>query len=152
MLEKTLESPLDSKEIKPVNPKANWSWICIRRTDTEAEAPIFGHLMCRADLLQRPWCWERLKAGGEGGNRRWDGWMASLTQWTWVWASSQWWWRTGKSGILQSMGSQRVGHDWKTEQQQALGILISIHVFYYNYLLICLFPWYFIHNFARLYA
>ena len=152
VLEKALESPLDSKEIKPVNPKANWSWICIRRTDTEAEAPIFGHLMCRADLLQRPWCWERLKAGGEGGNRRRDGWMASLTQWTWVWASSRWWWRTGKSGMLQSMGLQRVGHDWKTEQQQALGILISIHVFYYNYLLICLFPWYFIHNFAHLYT
>ena len=93
------------------------------------------------------WCLERLKAGGEGDNRRQDGWMASLIQWTWVWASSGWWWRTGKSGMLQSMGLQRAGHDWKPEQQQALGILTSILVFYYNYLLICLFP-YFIHNFA----
>ena len=63
---------------------------------------------------ERPWCWERLKAGGEGDDRGWDGWMASLTQWTWVWISSGRWW-TGKPGVLQSMGSQRVGHDWATE-------------------------------------
>ena len=55
---------------------------------------------------KRPWCWERLKAGGEGDDRGWDGWMASLTQWTWVWASSGSWWWTGKPGMLQSMGSQ----------------------------------------------
>ena len=66
---------------------------------------------------KRPWCWERLRAGGEGGNREWDGWMASLTQWTWVWASSGRWWWTGKPG-MQSMGLQRVGHHWVTEQQQ----------------------------------
>ena len=65
---------------------------------------------------KRPWCWERLKAG-EGGNRGWDCWMASLTQWTWVWVSSRRLWRTGKTGKLQSMGSQRVGHDSVTEQQ-----------------------------------
>ena len=64
---------------------------------------------------KRPWCWERLKAGGEGDNRGWDGWMASLTRWTWVWASSGSWWRAGKPGILQAMGSQRVRHDWVTE-------------------------------------
>jgi len=64
---------------------------------------------------KRPWCWERLKAEGEGDDRGWDGWMASLTQWIWVWASSGNWWRTGKPGMLQSMGSQRVGHDWATE-------------------------------------
>ena len=66
---------------------------------------------------KRPWCWERLKAGGEGGDRGWDGWMASLTQWTRVWANSGRWWRTGKPGVLQSMGSQRVSHDWATEQK-----------------------------------
>ena len=65
-------------------------------------------------LWKRPWCWERLKAG-EGDNRGWDGWMASPTRWTWVWASSGSWWWTGKPGVLQSMGSQRVGHDWATE-------------------------------------
>ena len=62
----------------------------------------------------RPWCWERSKAG-EGDGRGRDGWMASPTQWTWVWASSGSWWWTGKPGVLQSMGSQRVGHDWATE-------------------------------------
>ena len=68
---------------------------------------------------KRPWCWERLKAG-EGDNRGRDAWMASQTQWTWVWASSRRWWRTGKPSVLQSMGSQRVGHDQVTEQQLAL--------------------------------
>ena len=65
-----------------------------------------------------PWCWERLRAGGEGGDRGWDGWMASLTEWTWIWANSRRWWRTGKPGMLQSMGSQRVRRDWVTKQQQ----------------------------------
>ena len=58
---------------------------------------------------------ERLKAGGEGDDRGWDGWVTSLTQWIWVWASSRRWWRTGKLGVLQSMGLQRAGHDWATE-------------------------------------
>ena len=65
--------------------------------------------------LKRPWCWERLKAGGEGDNRGWDCWMASLTQQTWVWVNSGCWLWIGKPGVLQSMGSQRVGHDWATE-------------------------------------
>ena len=65
-------------------------------------------------LWKRPWCWERLKAGGEGGNRGWDGCMASLTQWTWVWVNSGSWLWTGRPGVLQFMGSKRVGHDWAT--------------------------------------
>ena len=65
--------------------------------------------------LKRPWCWERLRAGGEGNDRGWDGWMASLTRWTWVWVDSGSWWWTGRPGVLQLMGSQRVGHDWTTE-------------------------------------
>ena len=64
---------------------------------------------------KRHWCWERLKAGGEGDSIRWDGWMALPTQWAWVWASSGSWWWTGKPGVLQSLGWQRVGHDWVTE-------------------------------------
>ena len=64
---------------------------------------------------KRPWCWERLKVGGEADDRGWDGWMASPTQWTWVWVNSGSWWWTGRPGVLQSMGSQRVGHDWATE-------------------------------------
>ena len=75
----------------------------------------FGHLMWRADLLKRPWCWERLRAGGEGDERGWDGCMASPTQWTWVWVDPRSWWWTGKAGVLQSMGSQRVRHNWATE-------------------------------------
>ena len=65
--------------------------------------------------LKRPWCWERLRAGGEGDDRGWDGWTASLTPWTWVWVNSRSWWWTGRPGVLQFMGSQRVGHDWAVE-------------------------------------
>ena len=75
----------------------------------------FGHLMRRTDSLERPWCWERLKAGGEGDDRGWDSWMTSPTGWTWVWASSGSWWWTGKPGMLQSIRSQRAGYDWTTE-------------------------------------
>ena len=64
---------------------------------------------------KRPWCWEGLKAVGDGDVSGWDGWMASPTQWTWVWASSGRWWWTGRSGMLQSMGLQRVGHNSATE-------------------------------------
>ena len=66
-------------------------------------------------LWKRPWCWERLKAGGEGDDRGWDGWMASPTQWRWVWINSGNWWWTGRPGVLWSMGLQRIGHDWVTE-------------------------------------
>ena len=65
--------------------------------------------------LKRPWCWERLRAGGEGDDRGWDGWMASPTQWTWVWVHSRSWWWTGRPGVLRFVGLQRVGHDWATE-------------------------------------
>ena len=71
--------------------------------------------------LKRPWCWGRLRAGGEGDGRGWNGWMASSTWWTWVWASSWSWWWTGRPGKLQSMGLQRVRHDWAT-------VLNSLHV------------------------
>ena len=64
---------------------------------------------------KRPWSWERLKAGGKGADRGWDGWMASPTQWTWVWVNSTSWWWTERPGVLQSMRSQRVRHDWATE-------------------------------------
>ena len=75
----------------------------------------FGHLIRRTDSLKRPWCWERLRAGGEGDNREWDGWIASLIQCTWVWVNSGSWWWTGRPSVLQSIGLQRVGHDWVTE-------------------------------------
>ena len=65
--------------------------------------------------LKRPWCWERLRARREGDDRGWDGWMASLTQWTWVWVDSRSWWWTGRPGVLWFMRLRRVGHDWATE-------------------------------------
>ena len=112
VLEKTLESSLDCTEIQPVHPKGNQSWIFIGRTDVEAETLILWPLDAKS---RSPWCWERLKVGGEGDDRGWDGWMASPTQWTWVWVNSRSWWWTGRPGVLKSMGSQRVGHDWATE-------------------------------------
>ena len=66
-------------------------------------------------LMQRPWCWEKLKAGGEGDDSGWDGWMASPTQWTWIWINSRSWWWTGRPGMVRFWGLQRVGHDWATE-------------------------------------
>ena len=116
VLEKTLESPLDCKEIQPVHPKGNQSWLFIVRTDAEAETPNTLATWCE-ELIhwKRPCCWERLKVRGEGDDRAWDGWMASPTQWKWVWVSSESWWWTGRLGMLQSMGSQRVGHNWATE-------------------------------------
>jgi len=74
-----------------------------------------GHLIQRTDSFKRPWCWERLKSGGTGDDRGWDGWMASLTGRTWVWVGSGSWWWTGRPGVLQSMGSQIIGHDWAAE-------------------------------------
>ena len=118
VLEKALESLLDCKEIKPVNPKGNQSWIFIGSTDAEAEAPILWPPDAKSWLIRKDPDWERLKAGGERDNWGRDGWMAVLTQWTWIWASSLRWWKTGKPGMLQSLGSQRVGHDRVTEQQQ----------------------------------
>ena len=112
VLEETLESPLDCKEIHPVHPKGNQSWIFIGRTDVETETPILWPPDAELTHLKRPWFWERLKAGGERDYRGWDGWMASPTQWTWVWVNSGSWWWTGRPGVLQSMGSQRVRHDW----------------------------------------
>ena len=107
VLEKTLESPLKCKEIKPVNLTGTQSWIFIGRTD--AEAPILwppdtkNWLIGKDPDAGKDWGQE------EKGRTGWDSWMASLTRWTRVWASSRGWWRTGKPGVLQSMGSQRIG-------------------------------------------
>ena len=88
VLEKTLESPLNCKEIQPVHPKGDQFWVFTVRTDAELETQYFGHLMWRVDSMEKT-----LMLGGTGGrwegdNRGWDGWMASLTQWTWVWVNS----------------------------------------------------------------
>ena len=125
VLEKTLESPLDCKEIQPVHP--GWSVLGVHWKDwcwswnSNALAIWWEELT----LLKRPWCWESLRAGGEGDDREWDGWKASLTQWTWVWVKSGSWWWTGRPGVLRFMGSQRVGHYWATELNWTLLFSVS---------------------------
>ena len=103
VLEKTLESRLDCKEIKPVTPKEispniHWKDWC-RSWNSNTLVTWCKELT----HLKRSWCWERLKAGGEEVDRGWDGWMVSPTQWTWVWVNSKSWWWTGRPGVLQSM-------------------------------------------------
>ena len=115
VLQKTLESPLDCKEIQPVHPKGDQSWVFTGRTDAEAETPVLWPPHTKSWLWKRPWCWEGLGAGGEGDDREWDGWMASPTRWAWVWVNSGSWWWTERPGVLWFTGSQRVGLDWVTE-------------------------------------
>ena len=115
VLESTLENPLDCKEIKPVHPKGNQLWIFIGRIDTEA--PKLWPPDAKNQLIGKTWCWERQKAR-EVGNRGWDGWMMSPILWTWVWVSIGSWWWTGKPGMLQFVGLQRVGYYLVTKQQK----------------------------------
>ena len=116
VLEKTLESPLDCKEIQPVHSRGVQSWVFIGRTNAKAETPILCPPHAKSWLnWKRLWCWEGLGAGDEGDDRGWGGWMVSLTQWTWVWVNSGSWWWTGRPGMLQFMGLLRVRHDWATE-------------------------------------
>ena len=111
VLEKTLESPLDNKEVKPINPKGNqwknWCWSWSSNTlATRCKEPTHW---------KRPWCWERLKAKREGATEdKMVGWHHWLSGHEFEQTLESWWW-TGKPGILQSMGSQGVGHDWATE-------------------------------------
>ena len=111
VLKNTLESPLDCKEIQPVNPRGNQSWISTGSWNSSTLATWCEEVA----PWKRPWCWERLKAGREGDNRGWDDLMASPTWWTWVWVSSGSSWWTGRPSVLQSMGLQRVRHNWATE-------------------------------------
>ena len=112
VLEKTLESPLDSKEIQPVHPKGNQSWMFIGRTDAEAETAILWlpdakiWLIWKDSDARKDWRQEEERTEDE---------MASPTRWTWVWVNSRIWWWTGRLDVLQSMVSQRVGHDWWTK-------------------------------------
>ena len=101
--------------LKEINPGCSLEGLMLK-----LKLQYFGHLMQRAYSLERPWCWERLKKGGEGDDRGWDGCMASLTQWTWVWVDSESWWWT-------FMGSQRVGHYWATELKWTELKRLSMH-------------------------
>ena len=131
VLEKTLDSPLDCKDIQPVHPKGNQSWIFIGRTDAEAETLILWPPDVENWLI-----WKDHDAGKDWRRRRgwkgWDGWMASSIQWTWVWVSSGSWWWTGKPGVLQFMGSQRVRHKneltWPTFGDRCPRIHLNPHL------------------------
>ena len=107
VLEKTLESPLDCKEINP--------GISLEGMMLKLKLQYFGHLMQGWLIGKDPDAGEGLGAGGEGDDWGWDGWMASWTRWMWVWVNSGRWWRTRRPGVLWFMGLQRVGHDWATE-------------------------------------
>ena len=114
VLKKTLESPSDCKEIQPVHPEGDQSWVFIGRTDVEAETPILrppdpkSWLIGKDPDVGRDW-------GREGDDRGWDGWMASLPRWTRVSVKSRSWWWTWRPGMLWFTGLQRVGHDWATK-------------------------------------
>ena len=116
VLENTLENLLDCKEIQPVHSEGDQPWVFFGGTDAKAETPVLWppHAKCwligKDSDAGRDW-----GAGGEGDDRGWDGWMASLTRWTWVSVDSGSWWWTGRPGVLRFTGSQRVGHDWATE-------------------------------------
>ena len=114
VLENTLESTLDCKEIQTVHPK-DQSLAFIGKTGIEAETPILWPPDAKSLFIGKAWFGERLRVGGEGDDRRWDGWMASSTRWTWIWVDSRSWWWTGRPGMLQFMWSQRVRHHWMTE-------------------------------------
>ena len=103
------------KEIQPVHSEGDQPWDFFGGNDAKAETPVLWPPHAKSWLTGKLWCWEGLGAGGEGDDRGWDGWMASLTRWTLVWMNSGSWWWTGRPGVLRFMGSQRVGHDWATE-------------------------------------
>ena len=107
VLEKTLESPLDCKEIG--------LGCSLEGLMLKLKLQYFGHLTRRVDSLEKTLMLWGIGAGGEGDDRGWDGWMASPTQWTWVWVNSRSWWWTGRPGVLRFTGSQRVGDVWVTE-------------------------------------
>ena len=92
---------LNQSSLKEINPEYSLEGLMLK-----LKLQYFGHWCEEPTHWKRTWCWERLKAGGEGDDREWDGWMESLTRWTWVWTSSRSWWRTGKPGILQSWGHE----------------------------------------------
>ena len=106
VLEKTLENPLDCKEIQPVHSEGDQAWDFFGGNDAKAETPILWPPHVKSWLIGKDWCWEGWGAGGEGDDRGWDGWMASPTWWTWVWVNSGSWCWTGRPGVLQFMGSQ----------------------------------------------
>ena len=128
-----IKKRLMCKEIQPVHSEGDQPWDFFGGNDAEAETLVLWPPHAKSWLIGKDWCWEGLGAGGEGDNRGWDGWMASLTRWTWVWMNSRSLWRTRRPGVLGFMGSQRVGHDWATELNYVNSIGVVHH--YINFLL-----------------
>ena len=109
----------------------------LERLMLKLKLQYFGHLMRRADSFEKTLCWERLRAREEEDDRGWDGWMASLIQWTWVWVNSGSWWWTGRPGVTRSMRLQRIGHDWAAELNwtEVWGKVLNIYSFLFVYIL-----------------
>ena len=140
----TLESPLDCKEIQPVHPKGNQSWVFTGTADVEAETPILWPPDAKSWLIGKdPDAGKDWGLEEKGDDRGWNGWIASLTQWTWVWVDSGSWWWTGRPGVLWFMGSQSVGHDWATALNWTDTSLLSAWAWLlgWNYLLIITLLW-----------
>ena len=144
VLEKTLESPLDCKESQRVYPKRYQSWIFIGRTDVEAETPMLWPPDVKNWLIWKDPDDGKIEGRLRRGGRRWDGWIASSTQWTWVWVNSGIWWWIGKPGMLWSMGMQRAGHHWVTEL-----ICTELHLIGYTFPFL---PWFSFLFFVQLFV
>ena len=112
VLEKTLESPLECKEIQPVHPKGDQSWVFIGKTCWSWNFNTLATWCEELTHWKRPWCWEGLWAGGEGDDRGWDDWMASPTQQTWVWVNSRSWWWTERPGCAAIQGDVAEQLNW----------------------------------------
>ena len=134
VLEKTLESPLDCKEMQPVHPKGISPEYSLEGLMLKLKLQYFGHLMWRTDSSEKPLMLGKIEGRRRRDDRGWDAWMASPIQWTWVWVSSRSWWWTGKHSILQSMGSERVGHNL-TDGTELIKVYTDlIHSFHSSFL------------------
>ena len=131
VLEKTLESPLDYKEIQPIHPKGDQTWV-LKDWWWTWNSNTLAASCKELTHWKRPWCWEGLGAGGEGEDRGWDGWMASPTRWTWVWVNSGSWWWTGKPGVLRFMGSQESDTTERLNWTELKTKRLTLFMFSYN--------------------
>ena len=135
VLEKTLESPLDCKEIQPVHSKGDQPWVFFGRNDAKAETLVLWPPHAKSWLIGKDSDAGRVWGQEEKGPTGWGGWMASPNRWTWIWVNSGSWWWTGRPGVLWFMGSQRVGHDWATELNWIMGQEEKRWFLLYSYLL-----------------
>ena len=137
VLEKILESPLDCKQIQLVHSEGDQPWDFFGRNDAKAETPVLWPPQVKSRLIGKDWCWEGLGAGGEGDDRGWDGWTASLTRWTWVWVNSGSWWWIGRPGMLRFMGRKESDTtewlnwtDWCSDEMNKQATYHNLEEFY----------------------